>query len=362
MTLSLVLRSCLFVAGASLSLPVAAHGSAAGADAVRLLAWQAEGWIAVSVVMMAVMLLARFAASSKPLAAWGALLSVLALTSLAAVLWQVDRWVLGGLVAGIWLYAVGLHRLWGAAHFGAGIPAGCAACYFAGMALLVVALMSPVDAIGEHLFSMHMVQHELMMLVAAPLIVAGNPLTACIWAFSPPARVRIGRLLHSRSLRWLRQLWHLLTQALAAWLLHALVLWAWHFPTLFSASLADDGVHTLQHISFLGSALLFWAALLGPHARLRANRQGLAAVYVLTTAIHTGALGALLTFSPRAWYPDYAGRTEDWGLTLLEDQQLGGLIMWVPAGFLLLAAGLWLAARMLAPRGNGLRDWQPAGR
>ena len=76
-------------------------------------------------------------------------------------------------------------------------------------------------------------------------------------------------------------------------------------------------------------------------------------MYLLTSAIHTGMLGALLTFSPRAWYPAYAGKTEQWGLTLLQDQQLGGLIMWVPAGFVFIFAGLLLTARLLSPgQGN----------
>jgi putative membrane protein len=246
-------------------------------------------------------------------------------------------------------YAAGLRRLWRNAHAVAGVSVQQAAYYFSGWAMLAVALFSPVDALGEKLFSVHMVQHELMMLGAAPLLVLGKPLAVFIWAFGAPSRKGIGRFV---KLRAIQAFWVALTKPLFAWMLHLLVLWAWHFPSLFQAGLTDDVVHALQHFSFLVSALLFWAALIGSQGNLRnmGRHYGGSVLYVLTTTIHTGVLGALLTFSPRAWYPVYEGRTEHWGLTVLEDQQLGGLIMWVPAGVILVAAGMLFAARAIAPQ------------
>ncbi len=263
--------------------------------------------------------------------------------------WNFDPWIVGGLALSALLYALGLRRLWKNAGRGAGVPAWRIGCYAAGMVALVVSLLSPVDTLGSELFSMHMVQHELMMLVAAPLIILGHPLVLYLWAFSPGARKRIGQW---TKLGAVKGTWRVLTLPLPAWLLHAIVLWGWHFPVMFQASLKSDAVHTVQHLSFLVSALLFWAALIGTSARMR---DGSAVLYILTTLIHTGMLGALLTFSSTVWYPVYAGRTEAWGLTVLEDQQLGGLIMWVPAGFVLLLAALAVAAKVVMPERAGGR-------
>lgn len=264
-----------------------------------------------------------------------------------ALAWNGDPWIIGGLALSGFLYALGMRRLWRNAGRGAGVPAWRIACFAAGMVTLAVSLLSPVDTLGSELFSMHMVQHELMMLVAAPLIILGHPLVLYLWAFNPGARRRIGQW---TKLGAVKGTWRTLTMPLPAWLLHAIVLWGWHFPIMFQASLKSDAVHTVQHLSFLVSALLFWAALIGTSARMR---DGSAVLYILTTLIHTGMLGALLTFSSTAWYPVYAGRTEAWGLTLLEDQQLGGLIMWVPAGFVLLLAALAVAAKVVMPERAG---------
>jgi putative membrane protein len=130
-----------------------------------------------------------------------------------------------------------------------------------------------------------------------------------------------------------------------AWALHAAAIWVWHAPALYQATLSSETVHTLQHVSFLGSALLFWWALL--HAREGRMARPAAVIYLFTTAVHTSLLGALLTFSTRLWYPLYDSGTLAWGLTPLEDQQLAGLVMWVPAGLSYLIASLALAATWL---------------
>jgi len=128
-------------------------------------------------------------------------------------------------------------------------------------------------------------------------------------------------------------------------MIHAVVLWAWHAPALFQATLDNESVHALQHASFLFSALLFWWAVI--HGRQRALGFGFAVLYMFTTALHSGLLGALLTFANSVWYPGYVERTAAWGLTPLEDQQIGGLIMWIPAGLVYIAAGLALFAGWL---------------
>ena len=129
-------------------------------------------------------------------------------------------------------------------------------------------------------------------------------------------------------------------------------LWLWHAPPLFEASLRSEGVHTLQHISLLATALLFWWSVLGTAKR---GAQGGALVSLFTTMVHTGALGALLTLSSAVWYPSYAPTAPVFGLTAPEDQQLGGLIMWVPAGLVYVIVGLALANRWLGSAGEPAR-------
>ena len=215
--------------------------------------------------------------------------------------------------------------------------------YFAlGWAALVLALVSPVHAWGSVLFSAHMTQHELLMLVAAPLLVLGRPIVPFLWALPRAWAVKLARW--SKLGAW-ETTWRSISNPVVAWMIHAVVLWAWHAPALFQATLDNESVHALQHASFLFSALLFWWAVI--HGRQRALGFGFAVLYMFTTALHSGLLGALLTFANFVWYPGYVERTAAWGLTPLEDQQIGGLIMWIPAGLVYIAAGLALFAGWL---------------
>ncbi len=247
-------------------------------------------------------------------------------------------WLWPLLAASAALYAAGVCRLWQAAGTARGIARWQVCAYGAGWLALAVALTDPLDALAQHSFAAHMTQHELLMLVAAPLLVLGNPLAAWVWAL--PGSRRRAVLRPFRSLTW-RCAWAWLVAAPVAWSVHALALWSWHTPAWFEAGLRHEWVHNLQHASFLLSALLFWWAL------LRRRPNGFGVLYLLTTLLHTGFLGALLTFTPNAWYPTYMSRTNPWALSALEDQQLGGLIMWVPAGAIFIVAGLWLLALWL---------------
>jgi len=142
----------------------------------------------------------------------------------------------------------------------------------------------------------------------------------------------------------------------AAWLLHAVALWLWHIPSLFQAALDSDVVHTLQHASFLGSALLFWWAV--TNGRHRVASLGAAVLYMFTTALHSGLLGALITLARQPWYPGYSQTTNAWNLTPLEDQQLGGLIMWIPAGVVYVVAGLLFVGAWLRESQRRVSQWE----
>jgi cytochrome c2 len=187
-----------------------------------------------------------------------------------------------------------------------------------------------------------MTQHELLMLVAAPLLVLGRPMLVFLWALPKTTARELSSLTNAN---WWQRIWRVITAPFVAWVIHAIVLWAWHVPFLFQATLESTAVHALQHTSFFASALLFWWAVL--HGRQRALGYGAAVLYMFTTALHTSLLGALLTFARGVWYPAYNGTTQSWGLTPLEDQQLGGLIMWIPAGVVYIIAGLALFAGWL---------------
>jgi len=258
-----------------------------------------------------------------------------------AIGWSFEPWVLACLGVCLVLYAAGLLRLWRKAGAGRGLGMARAASFGAGWLALALALVSPLDAMGSHLFSAHMVQHEVLMILAAPLLVIGRPLAVWTWALPVAWRAPVGRMARQPAVA---ATWDLLTYAPVAWALHGIALWVWHMPPFFEAALHSQAVHTLQHASFLATALLFWWPPLGGASRAG---HGSSMLYLFTTMVHTGALGALLTFSTVPWYPAYAASTPALGFDLLEDQRLGGLIMWVPAGLAYLAVALAAAARLL---------------
>jgi putative membrane protein len=237
------------------------------------------------------------------------------------------------------LYVRGVMRLWRSAGRGRGASGADVARFVLGWAVLAAALLSPIDAVADRSFALHMLQHELLMVVAAPLLVLGRPLEAWAWALSPGGRRATARIAR---LAWVRIPWRVIAGGAGAWCAHAAALWIWHVPTVFDAALHDVSLHVLQHACFFASALLFWWSV------WRGRRGGAALLALFTTMLHTGALGALLTFAPPPWYLG-PGPPALLGLSALEDQQLGGLLMWVPGGLAYLIAALVVVARWLAP-------------
>jgi len=254
--------------------------------------------------------------------------------------WTLSLPIILPLVATLVLYAAGTRALWGRAGRGHGVRRWRVAAFVCGWLALVTALVSPLHALGEVLFSAHMAQHELLMTVAAPLLVLGRPIVPALFALPVAARRRAsGWTRHP----WFEESWSRLTRPGTAWLLHAIAIWGWHLPRLYDATLQSDVVHTLQHVSFLGTALLFWWTVLHPSW----SGRGMAMISLFTTMLHTGALGAILTVSSSSWYAGYVATTRGWGFSPLEDQQLGGLIMWIPGGLAYLVAALVLLGSSL---------------
>jgi cytochrome c oxidase assembly factor CtaG len=243
-------------------------------------------------------------------------------------LWNLDAPTIASLAVLSCAYALGLARLWRSAGRGRGVARWHAAAFAGAVVALVIALLSPLDPMSDDLQSAHMVQHMLIMMVAAPLFVAGAPATVMLWALPRGARQSVGAALGRFGI-W-RPPWYLLWQPLLLCGLFAGALWIWHLPALYQAALRSRPVHELQHVMFFVTSCLFWRVLLDPLSRLRMN-QGAGVLYLFLTSLHATILGVFMALSPRVWYADYVPRTGRWNLSPLEDQQLAGLIMWMPA-------------------------------
>lgn len=252
--------------------------------------------------------------------------------------WAGEPSLILGLAATLGAYGLGVRRLWRRAGRGQGVGRGQAIAFGVGWLMLVVALVSPIDALGEALFSAHMVQHLLLVLVAAPLLALGAPLVALVWALPRAWRLRLRGW---RRYTGLRLAATALTQPILVWTLHTVALWVWHLPGLYQAALQNELVHSLEHGSFLGTAVLFWWVVVQPGQTQRWS-QGASVLYLFAAGIQGSVLGALMTFAPTPWYPAYATTTTPWGLTPLADQQLAGAIMWVPAGTVYVLAAVWM--------------------
>jgi putative membrane protein len=237
------------------------------------------------------------------------------------------------------LYLRGLRRL---RRRGGTPPWFEPAAFACGWLALVTAVLPPMDALATEWFSAHMAQHELMMLVGAPLIIAGRPFPVWLWGLGDAWRPRAGAIFQSRHVGGA---WRLLTAPLVAWALHGLAVWGWHLPAAYELAVRHEAVHAVQHAMFIGTSALFWWGLL--YGRYGRAGYGAAVLYVFTTAVHTGLLGAMLTFAGTPLYEVYADAATARGGDALADQQLAGLLMWVPAGVILTLLGLGLFAAWL---------------
>lgn len=236
------------------------------------------------------------------------------------------------------VYGVAVTRIWSNAGVGRGIRWWEVLSFATGWLVLATALSPFLHNLSQISFAAHMTQHELLMLVAAPLVVIGRPLVAVLW------------LLPIRGIRAMRQrpllaTWRWLTAPFVVLVVHGVVLWVWHVPVLFEAALRSEAVHAVQHVMFFWTAALFWWALV--HGRYGRLGYGVGVLFVFITAMHTSLLGALLTFAPRPWYAAYEHSASVHGTSALDDQQLAGLLMWVPSGALFLVCGLALMAAWL---------------
>jgi putative membrane protein len=267
--------------------------------------------------------------------------------------WNLDPVLLLGLLLAAWAYRRGR----------AGRPqrpadTRRARCFALALATLGLALLSPLDALSGALASAHMVQHLLLVLVAAPLLALSAPSSAILRG--SPLAVR------RASSRWRRRfgLTHRNLRTLghpaAAWMAHVAVLWFWHAAVPYDAALASQPLHLLEHASFLATAGLFWHVVAGARGAGRVS-NGLGVLLVFGMAMQSVLLSVLLTFARKPWYSGYANTTAPWGLDPLADQQLAGAIMWIPAGAVYLVAALALLVAWVRAAEEGTTHRAGAG-
>jgi putative membrane protein len=246
-----------------------------------------------------------------------------------------DAAAVAGLIAAGALYALGQMRM---QRRGAVVRRGERAAFWVGWAVSLAAVLPPIDSLAVQRFSAHMAQHELLMLAGVPMLIAGRPYATWLWGLPLPVRARVAAALQQRVIGGA---WRTATAPVAAWLMHGLAIWVWHVPSLYDAAVRSEGIHALQHATFVATSVLFWWGLV--YGRYGRAGYGASVFYVFTTVVHTGILGAVLTLSPVPMYPVYVERAPD----PLADQQLAGLVMWIPAGVVLTLVGLGLFAAWL---------------
>jgi putative membrane protein len=258
--------------------------------------------------------------------------------------WPVEPVLLVSLTAIACLYWLGWSRLSRVAG-GIAVSTSRAAAFITGLAAMAVALLSPVAVYSERLFFMHMIQHLLLLLIAPPLLLLGKPLVPMLWGLPSSWRRRVGQMLGPGHV--LARLGDTLTMPLVAASAFVITIAVWHIPVFYDAAQGRTPTHDLEHLMFFGTALLYWWPVIHPAGGRRRLSYGLAVPYLLPPFLESMVIGVLLTFADRPLYRTYAEMEMPWGFSVVSDQQLGGLIMWIPGGMLFLIPLIGLLTAVL---------------
>ena len=238
--------------------------------------------------------------------------------------WNLEPTLLGAVILGVglYLYAIGPYRE--RRRLGAPVSGYRVVAFTSGILVIFVTLASPIDSIGEHyLFSVHMVQHLLLMFAAAPLLVIGIP----------PWAIRLfpySSVIHSAT--------RFLTLPMVAFLASSGVFLVWHVPLFYEAALEIKLVHDFEHATILGVGILMWWPALSPVRALPSLSAPAQLLYFFILPIPTSIVGALITFMGEPLYSSYADAPRLWGLSAAVDQEIAGLLMWVPGKLIFWAA------------------------
>ncbi len=276
--------------------------------------------------------------------------------------WPVAPWLYAGLLLPAAIYLRG----WLALHRRDPLTwhRGKLAAFLAGLAMLFLALGSPIEPFGSLLLQVHMIQHLLLMMVAPPLLWLGAPLFPMIRGLPRP--IRTYWLLPVLRSRKVRRIFGRLSDPAPALALYVFMTWLWHAPAIYEVALRSPGWHRLQHLCFLGSSLIFWYPVVRPYPSRPRWSRWLLIPYLLAADISNTVLSALLTFSDQVLYPHYGQIPRLSGISALDDQSTAGVLMWVPGSVAFLFPLFGIGIRLLfgdggtarhsprshAPRGN----------
>jgi putative membrane protein len=241
------------------------------------------------------------------------------------------------LICAVLIYAKGFAALRRGRYIASREALVRAGAFTTALVTLEIALTGPLHEAAEQSFAAHMIEHELLIVVGAPLFVLARPAGVMLHAFRKPVRQAIARgLARSR----LTKLWRICSGLQAATLLHGAALWAWHVPALFDAALRIEALHWLQHATFLLTGVWFWRAVF---AAVDRTRMALAIADLFATTMHMGLLGGLIALARNPLYMSASN------MDAMSDQRLAGLIMWVPGCLIYAIVAFIIAARMLRP-------------
>jgi cytochrome c oxidase assembly factor CtaG/cytochrome c2 len=247
--------------------------------------------------------------------------------------WNWEPWLLACIGITTVPYLIGMARM-GREQRGKILGRWRALSFLTGIAVLLLALESPLDEVADDLFSAHMFQHMLLLLVIPPLLVAGRPVITWLWAFNLDARRAVVR---GWTRAGLQSLFRVLMRPLVVWLLLTVALCFWHLPGPYGWALQHEWVHDLEHLSFLALSLAFWTIVIEPYGQRRALGYGGTIVFVVSSGFVMSLIGAILTLAPHPLYAVHLD-TARYGLTALADQQLAGIIMWIPSNLVHIGA------------------------
>lgn len=250
--------------------------------------------------------------------------------------WRLDPLLLSLLAAWCIAYAIGCRRLGSV-----GPDARHRASFYAGWSIVTLALVSPLCPLSVSLFAARATQHVILALLGAPLIIAARPLPTLVAAFAPDAAAHAQHAIENTLTR----------TPFAAAATFAVCVWVWHMPGPYAATFLSVPLYWCMHVTMFGSACWLWAALL----RGSETNPFAGVVAGIASSVQMGLLGALITLSPRALYGPHFLTTATWGLTPLQDQQLGGVVMWVPGCTAFLVVAMVTLARWLSPARRAVR-------
>ena len=227
--------------------------------------------------------------------------------------------------------------------------------YIGGLAVIGFALMSPLDVLVQQLFFMHMIQHLLLIMVAPVLLLLPNPMPFLLWGLPPRLRLSAGKALNSvlHKESTVGQILRKMTGPLAVWFIMIAFIVGWHDPNMYNAALRSEFVHDLEHVTMFVAGMLFWWTVTGAGPRLHKNLSRPAKIFFVLAAIPPNmALGAALAFSQQPIYSFYSDMPRLWGISVLDDQRLSGIIMWIPGSMMYFMIALALIFMILSGEGR----------